>query len=289
MSSRTPQIEAWTNDAGERFRQLSWSKEGSENLLFIQHGLGEHGGRYQTLADALDDVDANIASFDSRGHGESVGKRGDAEGLAGLAADLQVQLDLAIERFQPKRVILLGHSMGGAALAYALLNSPEQKMSKQLVGAIFSAPAVSVYKTLDVKITLGIGSLLGKVMPTLTIGSGIDPSTISSDPSQVRRYVEDPLIHDRITARMGVSLVGDGEICADNAERITLPALVYQGQDDHIVPAEGTQRFAERLGSSDKTIHLFKGSRHEVHHETPEKAEELFEVLRVWLTTHFVD
>ena len=74
--------------------------------LFIFHGTHEHGGRYQALADGLSDVDAHIASFDSRGHGESVGKRGDADGLAQLSDDLMVQLRHAVEVVQPKRVIV---------------------------------------------------------------------------------------------------------------------------------------------------------------------------------------
>jgi len=288
MATRTPHFEAWTTPDNERFRLVHWAKGGdpkaSENLLFIQHGLGEHGARYQAMADGLDDLDAHVVSFDARGHGESVGKRGDANGIAQLADDLMVQLTHAIEVFQPKRVIVLGHSMGGAVLCHALLH---HTLPDEVVGAVISAPAVSVNKTLEMKVKLAVGNVLGKVVPTLSMGNGLDPQGISSDASEVRRYIEDPLVHDRVSARLGISIVNDGETAGNAAERITLPTLVYQGKDDPIIPFEGTQRFAERLGSDDKTIRLFEGMRHECHHESSDKAQQVFDVLKEWLGNHF--
>ncbi|MCK5208006.1 MAG: alpha/beta fold hydrolase, partial [Cyclobacteriaceae bacterium] len=48
-------------------------------VLFIVHGLGEHSGRYEEMANVFTKNQIAVFSFDHRGHGRSEGKKGHAE------------------------------------------------------------------------------------------------------------------------------------------------------------------------------------------------------------------
>jgi acylglycerol lipase len=264
-----PEIDFWDSPSGLRFRRLWWRKESPQATLIIHHGHGEHGGRYQTLADGLVDLPVDIQTWDCRGHGESQGARGDVEGgLDGYIDDLEAIMPTLLERSGTDKAFLLGHSMGGAAIA----------------GLIFSSPALLIPRTAVVEIKLLIGKVLGKVVPTLTLPTGLSADGISTVPEEVERYREDPLIHDKISARLGVSLVGDAEVIPLAAGRITLPVLAYHGTDDPICDIEGTRALVRGLGTDEVTFLELEGYAHETHHESAERRAKVFQAIKDFIT-----
>jgi len=237
--ARRIEMEDWTNKRGERFKFACWpSGEPTKALLLIHHGLGEHSGRYHRFAQQLVDLPVEIRAYDVRGHGTSEGQRGHAEGLDGLVDDLEEIIPVMLERSGAESIFLYGHSMGGATVAHYLTTRTPHDA---IVGVILSAPGLLIPLSPATKIKLAIGKVLGSVVPKLSLGNGLDPKGISSVEEEVSRYKNDPLVHDRISAGLGVSLVGDGARALDNAHRITLPLLVYQGVGDPIVDIEGSR------------------------------------------------
>lgn len=281
MANRRMDIKTWKNAKGEPFRIVTWTKEGAEALLFIHHGLGEHAGRYQSFADGLDDLNVSIASFDARGHGESVGKKGDAPGWAGFSEDLLEIFPVIVDMVGAKKVALMGHSMGGGVVAYTLTH--HGVFDDRIEAMLLSAPAVAVTLDFAGRVKAGVGRVLNKISPTMTLASPIDPAVISSDASEVRRYIEDPLIHNRISAQLGMSMLDDGPETLETAGKLGLPTLVWHGQDDGLIPIDGSRALAKKLGASDKTLHEFPGLRHETHHESPEDRAKVFGVIGNWL------
>jgi alpha-beta hydrolase superfamily lysophospholipase len=266
---------------GLSFRMLGWpSSEPSRTVLVIHHGLGEHIGRYQTFARELADVPVHLFGYDARGHGQSGGKPGDAAGLDELAGDLQALLPELLQRSGAERIVLFGHSMGAAVVGHYLTT---REPHEAIVAVALSAPPVRVDKTVSMRIKLGAGRLLTRIAPSLTLANEIDSHHISSVPEEVERYLADPLVHDRLSVRMGLSLVDDGPRIIDNASRIALPGLLYQGLDDGIVDIEGTRALARAWGYPDVELHEFDGLRHEAHHEHPEGVKAVFEMWRSWL------
>jgi alpha-beta hydrolase superfamily lysophospholipase len=124
---------------------------------------------------------------------------------------------------------------------------------------------------------------LARVAPTLTLGNALDRDGISSVPAEVERYRRDPWVHDRISARLGLALLRQAPKLAERARAITLPALLWHGADDPLVDVRGSRLLYDALGSADKTLHVLEGSRHESHHEAPERVERLFGLVRAWL------
>lgn len=272
----------WKNSKGEAFRVVTWKHENAKTLLLIHHGLGEHAGRYQSMADGLSGLSLSIASYDLRGHGESVGKWGDGGTLSTMADDLVEIFPHLVEETGAEKVVLMGHSMGGATVALAL--TERGVFDSRIEAFLASAPAVQVTLGGVAKAKAAVGRVLNKISPTMTLANTIDPTVISSDASEVRRYIEDPLVHDQISARLAISLLDDAPRALDAAGKIGLPTLLWHGQDDTLVDIEGTRNLAKRIGAADKTLHEFPHCRHETHHEAPEKSAKVFSVISDWLT-----
>jgi alpha-beta hydrolase superfamily lysophospholipase len=281
MSTRTMQTERVTNKAGEPFRVVCWpSPVPAKAAIVLHHGLGEHAGRYEMLAQGLGDLPVDIWTYDARGHGESVGKRGDADRIEGFARDFDEMLPLLKEKSGHDRVFIYGHSMGGAVVTWW---ATSRQVPSFVKGFILSAPAITVPRSLAINIKLAVGKVLGRAFPTLTLGSGLAPTGISSDPAEVARYASDPLVHGKISARLGVSLTGEVEDVLMRAGRIQLPSLIFHGDADPIVSVDGTRKLAKGLGTDDVRYEELRGYMHEPHHETKERRERLFAIVREWL------
>lgn len=281
--TREKNIEYWTNPLGERFRIINWpAKEKAEALVVIHHGLGEHAGRYDSWVEGVADLPVDIWAHDARGHGESVGKRGDADGYDGMARDFDAFLKMVLERTGHERVVVFGHSMGAAIVAhYAIANSP----NPAITGMILSAPPFFVPRTLDVRFKIKLSRILSSLAPTFTVANGIHGERITSVPEEQAAYNDDPLLHPQISVRLGESLIDDSEAVLENAQKWRLPALVYQGSEDDVVDPIGGKQFADKVGTELVEYHAVQG-RHELHHEHEKAREELFGHIKKWLTAH---
>src|SRR4051794_41870649 len=62
---------------GTTLRTLHWERAAEPwALAEIVHGLGEHGGRYETVAEALTAAGIDTWAYDHRGNGGAGGRRG---------------------------------------------------------------------------------------------------------------------------------------------------------------------------------------------------------------------
>ena len=86
----------------------------SRGVVLIVHGLGEHIGRYEALAQQFNAWGFAVRGYDQYGHGTSEGPRGGLSGDTRLLDDLAMVVDQTRASIDAnKRLILLGHSMGG--------------------------------------------------------------------------------------------------------------------------------------------------------------------------------
>jgi acylglycerol lipase len=271
---------------GQTFLLRGWpSKTKSRTLLAIHHGLGEHSGRYESFARHLVDLPVHLWSYDLRGHGESTGKRGHADGLPQLADDFEALLPVMMERAQADQVIVLGHSLGAAAMGWYLTSrtAAGRALPGHVAAAVLSAPAVKVPNTLGVRARKLAGRALSRVAPSLTLPSGLDSEYISSDPSEVARYRQDPLIHDRLSVRLGLSILDHGPQIVQRAGQVQISLLMWHGLEDGIVDVAGSRELFAAWGATDKAFVELPGYRHESHHEKPNRTAHLFERIRAWL------
>jgi len=241
----------------------------------IVHGLGEHGGRYQHLAEWFTPLGATVYGMDHRGDGRSGGPRGHAPSLKALVDDIDAVVRRASgESGRP--LVLIGHSFGGLlAIAYAL-DHPAQ-----LDKAVFSAPAL-VPRVKVPAWKQALAKVLPRIAPGASFANEIAPNVLSHDPTIAPAYVSDPLVHKRITAGLYASTIARGEAFIARAPELRVPFLLLHGGDDQIVDPIGSQRFFAGATAPGRAFCLYPGLYHEVFNEV--EHEKVFQDIESWLT-----
>ncbi len=89
-----------------------WGDPQTQPYALFAHGWSSHGLRHQAWVDALRSAGYAVVAFDQQGHGRSSGR------LATLP-DFACNLIAIAHRFGPAAAVI-GHSLGGAAVAIAL-------------------------------------------------------------------------------------------------------------------------------------------------------------------------
>jgi alpha-beta hydrolase superfamily lysophospholipase len=200
------------------------------------------------------------ADIASRYDGLSAGPRGHTPSYAALLSDVAGFLVQAGTRFPGRPVVLYGHSYGGSlVLNFLLRHRPD------LTGALVTSPLLRPAFTPPIW-TRFLLAALSTVAPRLTVASGVDPAGLSHDPEVVRRYGEDPLVHARVSLRMGVAVLTSGAYALEHAAELSLPVLLMQGELDPVSSPAASRLFCERANAT-CTLKMWPGMFHELHQE----------------------
>jgi len=171
--------------------------------MVIAHGLGEHSGRYGNVLERLLPKGITLWALDHRGHGQSEGPRGHILTFNQYINDLQTMVELSKEGIpEGMKCILLGHSMGGLIALKFALHFPEM-----IDGVIVSSPVLGIKVEVPI-IKRALGKVMSSIWPGMTLGNEVDASKISHDEEVIRAYENDPLVHDRVSARWFTEFLG---------------------------------------------------------------------------------
>lgn len=249
--------------------------------VIIIHGLGEHSGRYTNLISAPSSKKISFFAVDLRGHGESEGQKGHVQSFMDYVYDLKIFVNMIREAHTDLPVYMLGHSLGGAiACRYALT------YQNDLSGLILSSPAI----TLGIKPSLikkSAAHTLSVVAPATDMANELNPKDLSHDEEVVKQYIDDPLVHDRITPRLYTELVSNGVYCLERAADLRLPFLVLHGTADKISDVRGSQLIHERSISDDKHLSLFPDLFHETMNEKKRDRQKVISTIIDWIVSHY--
>lgn len=274
-----------SNDNTELFYQ-SWHPEAEDStVIALVHGAGEHSGRYTHLIDYFVKRNHCVYGFDFRGHGKSKGKRGHVLSWQEYREDLNSYLQLVIEENPDSQVFLYGHSMGGQITLDYLTkdkNETDHSNRNKLSGAIVSAPAIAQPPINP--LLLKVGRLLSRLWPAFPMDNGLDVNDISRDMDEVKAYSEDPLVSSRITARFGAEFIDAISRVQGNADGIRIPLFMFHGEDDKIIPVQGSRDYFEKVEFEDKTLKTYGGGFHEPHNDLQKL--EVFSDVEQWLEKH---
>ena len=126
--------------ASERFFR-SWSCEDTaKGVVLISHGLGEHSGRYNHVAQAFTANHLHVYALDHIGHGESPGKRAFVESFNELTAGVAELRSHIASEHPDLPVVLIGHSMGGLIAARTVLDAATDYQTLILTGPLLGVP-----------------------------------------------------------------------------------------------------------------------------------------------------
>jgi acylglycerol lipase len=250
--------------------ERAWEPEGDPRaVVALVHGLGEHSGRYEHVAERLTGAGLAVRAIDLRGHGRSPGPRGDTR-FGPAVADLEALVRRCGERGAP--VLVYGHSLGALIAALWLVREP----APPVAGAVLSA--IGLHSALrEQAVKVRAARALGRVLPRVRVKSGIDPATLSRDPTVVAAYRADKLVHDTASLGFGLDALEAIDEIAAGAPRVEVPLLVIHGAEDRVAYASGARELAA-LAPSATTLHVYDGLFHEIHHE-PERERVLDDVL----------
>ena len=245
----------------------------------IIHGLGEHIGRYDEMANFL--TDFGIASFgiDLYGFGKSEGKRGHVFDINDYLKDIKTLYSIEGKYLgvNHKKRLILGHSMGGLlALAYLEKYPDDHNL------AIISAPALRPEKKVPKALYI-VASILKLFWPSLQMSNKLRPDEITSDMTEQEYLKSDGLVHDKITLKLFFELLKLSKLVWKNIHKINkdLKILFLHGEKDKIAFKEDTEEFFNLLQLKDKRLEIMKNMKHEVHTDINRKAT--YEIIKDWL------
>src|SRR3954471_2827378 len=237
-----------------RVQVRRWPIEDPARLVVLVHGYGEHIGRYEHVARALNEAGSQVIGPDHVGHGRSPGERALVTSFDTVVDDLR---RVVTELRGGLPVVMVGHSMGGLiATRYA------QRHRQDLAGLVLSGPAIGLAPVIE-------GWLAAPEPPS----DPIDGAVLSRALTVGEAYAAAPLVYHGGWKRptLEAFLAADEAIAAGPGFG-DLPLLYVHGGDDQLVPPALARPIVERLAGPDSDVRVIEGARHEVFNELDSEA-----------------
>ena len=275
-------------------------------VVQITHGMTEHIGRYEELADMLTAYGIAVAGFDLRGHGHNPGDNQCAsfgEGGWNYALHDMHLFYLELESKFPN----IPHFMLGFSLGSFLLRDYLSLYRDKVDGAIIMGTGHQPGAVLSMLIPVvkreikahGFDSSTQKIkkLSFETYNQKFAPNMTSvdwlcSDTAQRIKYRGDPLCRKTISAGLFWQLLDSmkrtGKLSSYRKWNKQMPVLLLSGQDDPVGDfGKGVQRVRQsmsRAGMKHIQLYLVPGARHDLlHEEKSGGSDEAFDILTNWL------
>ncbi len=283
------------------------SKKPIKGVVQISHGVGEHAGRYHSIAKVLQNDGYVVYANDHRVHGKSVENIKDlgfydGDNYFNDAINDMRQLTEIIKNEHPnKKIILFGHSMGsllsreyvtkyGNDLEALILSGTASFMKGLGTFGLISTKVISTFKGRNRS-----NELLKSVFFT-QFNKKFKPNRtkvdwISRDENEVDIFEADPYRIEDFSLSVFLDILkGSKKINKQYTFKKTpkkLPIFIFSGDKDPVGEmGEGVKRVVKnykKAGIKDLTLKLYKGGRHEMLNEVNKKEVEQ-DVIN-WLNT----
>ncbi len=267
-----------------------WQPDGEvKAILQIAHGMTEHMGRYDTLAQELTEKGIAVAGFDLRGHGCNEGDTNIASfgegGWEKSLEDMRFFREAIKARFPGVPCVWLGFSLGSFLLR-EYLNRCEDDAAGAIVMGTGSQPGMvlsimaSIVKGQIPKAGFDGTTPLVKKLSFETYNQKFKPNRTPSDwlcadEEELDRYRADPLCREHISSGLFYELLcamkRTGAPGAYRGWRKEMPVLLLSGGEDPVGGfGKGVQQVhaaMQAAGMEKVKMQLFPGARHDVLHE----------------------
>jgi alpha-beta hydrolase superfamily lysophospholipase len=260
-----PILRAWTHvardDASLFVRSWDPADAAPRATILLTHGMGEHAGRYNHVAERLTAAGLRVLAWDLRGHGRSHGERGDIAHYSLLEDDLQELWTLAAAEGGPQPVFLYGHSLGGQiTLNFAVRHRPPA------AGLIITSPWFRLAFT-PPRWKISLASVAARLWPSFTQDTDVVPTRLSRDLDFLTAMPDLDLMHHRMSARMYHALTAGAVRAAREAVALPYPILLIHGECDPVTSVDATKEFFHALRSLDKSLVIIPDALHETHND----------------------
>lgn len=272
-----PPLETWRARDGASLGYRTYAAPTSGTVLVLLHGSAWHGAYFAPLARELARSDAaTVITPDLRGHGPAPQRRGDCDYIGQLEDDLEDLLRHLRKTRAPARLVLGGHSSGGAlALRYLDGTTTREPVDAHLLLAPYLGPDAPATRR-------GSGGWAYPLLPVLipvAILTGMGVKCVARAkviyfrmPRDVRDGTETLWYSFRLLQSMNPRAI-DAKHLAPLAEK---PTLVLVGADDEAFYAE---KFASAFQPARAMVELIPHATHLGVVHDPRTAERC----RAWL------
>ena len=282
----------------------------NENKIFkgivqISHGVGEHAGRYQSIAKLLQNEGYVVYANDHRAHGKSA-KNNDHLGFydgddyfSDAVDDMRKLTEIIKKEYPNKKIILFGHSMGSllsreyitiygddleALIIFGTADFMKGLGAICLVSAKFFSILNGKHRSNEILKNIFFNQFNREFKPNRT---KID--WISSDEHQVDVFEADPLRIEDFSLSVFLDILkGSKKINKKPTFENTpkdIPIYIFSGDKDPVGEmGKGVKKVAEKYekaGIKDLTLKLYKDGRHEMLNEV--NRNEVEQDLLNWL------
>lgn len=246
--------------------------ENPKACAVIVHGLCEHYGRYDYVAEKLLAAGYAVVRFDHRGHGRSMGRMAWYDNRTQIVADIDLFVEEARAQFPNLPLFMIGHSMGGFGAA-----SYGTAMPGKLDGYVLSGAWTRDHA--------GVAASV--------VQQGIDPEAylpnelgdgVYSDPAVSAAYLADPFVAKEFSAALLYAVHDGHEWLRANAAAFADPAILLHGGDDGLVSPQDSIDLFEEIASTDKSLRIYAGLCHKLFDEL--KRDRVIRDAIEWLDDH---
>lgn len=255
-----------------------WNPPQSKAVVCIVHGFAEFSDRYEAVAKFLCDNGFAVLTYDQLGHGKTEGKRGHVDSYDDMLNVLDTMTQEAGTRFPGMPIFLYGHSMGGGVVANFLL----QRQPKNIKAAVVTGPLFELaFEPPFIKVLMA--KLMVHIFPKFTEKSNLDADAVSRDKNEVRKYKENKMTLNVISAGMFMAFYKAGKYALHHANDLSTPLLVMHGTADRLTSYKASEQFAQANKNGLVTLKLWEGFYHELHNEPEEDRKKVLEYIVTWL------
>ena len=298
---------SFAGSGGMLLPAVLWMPEGEPRaVLQITHGMTEHMGRYEKLAEYLTGLNIAVAGFDLRGHGKNPGDPLVASfgegGWQKTLEDMHGFFEVLNRRFSELPQYMLGFSLGSFLLREYLNAWPQDACAGAVIMGTGHQPGwllsvmmgivkaevkkAGVDQTTDLVRQLSFGAYNQKFKPNQTTADWL-----CAEEGERSAYLADPLVRKDISAGLFYDLLASmkrtGSAFEYDGWDTDLPVLLISGGDDPVGDGgNGVRRLygqMKKTGMENVTMMLFPNARHDLLHEESGSAEKARCCIGDWL------
>jgi alpha-beta hydrolase superfamily lysophospholipase len=269
---------------GHALRRFIFCPDDSRGIRAVAmhfHGQGDFAERYGEILEPFTRHGIACVATDLPGHGRSEGARGRVPGFEIVdriaESNRKRCRELCGEDQGPLGI--LGHSAGGLMALRELLLRPEP-YSFSWISSPLLRPETNQHPLL-----LRFAPLAARLVPGLTVGTGVTPDQCTQEPDQFRvDHEEDPdLFHARVSFGWGYALIEAARrvraaLCSSPP---TIPLLITQGLADPVCPPQYLHEVLDHATIPQLRLREFADALHEPFADA--QSDEVLAVITAWL------
>ncbi len=275
-----PETRTFTDEWGVEITYDVYLAKTSRGVIQLVHGLGDHAGRYNHVAQAFVSAGFTVYAMDGRGHGRTgvqqfggdlsqLGRLGPG-GFRAAVADLHQMTEVIRADNPTSPIVYIGHSMG-SLFGQVLINDHAADFEAVVfTGSAWRRP----------------GSMnAGDLNKRFAVPGGTGHEWLSRDPQVWSDFAKDPWTFTADVLKLWGVVQGLKLFGRPYPHMAQVPILLAVGSDDSLGGEKSNLSLADdyirRAHQDDVTVIVYPEARHEIFNET--NKTQVFDDIVSWL------